>query len=40
MIQDALEEKLAGMDEKDRNKIMRELKVRSREIATGSARDL
>ena len=40
MIQEALQEKLGEMNEGDREKIMRELKVRSKEIATGSARDL
>lgn len=40
LIQSALQEKLGEMNEGDREKIMRELKVRSKEIATGSARDL
>ena len=40
LIQSALEGKLGEMNEGDREKIMRELKVRSKEIATGSARDL
>jgi hypothetical protein len=40
MIQVALAEKLENMNEVDRERIMKELKVRSKEIATGTAREL